>query len=54
MVRSFFFAIVQLIKFAIRVLDALHLGLTIAIGYRYLVDGFGNINALQVVPGCVS
>ena len=54
MVRSFFFVIVQLMTLAIRVLDALHLGLTIAIGHRYLVDGFENINVLQVVPGCVS
>lgn len=54
MVHEFFPAAVQLLILLIRVLDALHLGLTIAIGYHYLVIGFSDMNAFLVVPGCVS
>lgn len=51
MVGGFFTAVVQLLTLLDRVLDAFHLGLTIAIGYHYLVVGFGNKDALQVVAG---
>ena len=54
MVRGFFPVAAQLLILLIRVLDALHLGLTIAIGYHYLVIAFSDMNALLAVAGCVS
>ena len=53
MVRGLFHAVVQLLIGLIRLLDFLHLGLTVAIGYHYLV-GFRDLDTLQAIPGCVS